>query len=448
MKKTLFIILFSYSISFLSAQNVNTYAGDGYGATSSGGFSGDGGQATAAELYNPMGVAVDASGNIYISDDLNERIRRVTPLGIITTVAGNGTPGFSGDGGPATNAELSEPAGLWVDASGNLYIIDYFIDAIRKVNTSGIITTVAGIPLTNGYSGDGGQATAAELNEPEDIAFDNTGNFYITDWGNNRIRKVNTSGIISTVAGNGVSGFSGDGGPATDAELTPAGVCLDVSNNLYITDEAGNRVRKVSSSGIISTIAGNGLTGFSGDGGPATDAEFYYFGVITIDANNNLYVSDINNTRIRKISTSGIISTIAGNGLNGFSGDGGPATDAEFTYMPYIRCGVNNDLYICDTYNNRIRIISNITGVKELTFQNTIDVYPNPSNGEFTIEQTVEKKNISVEIYNMVGQKVKSENLKTKCTAIDLSNNPAGIYLYRVVNAEGKHLDEGKLIIE
>ena len=254
---------------------INTVAGNG-----TEGYTGDGGAATAAELNTPDGVAVDSAGNIYIADTVNCRIRKViASTGTITTVAGNGTCGYAGDGKAATSAELFEPSGVALDSANNIYIADWDNSRIRKVTVStGIISTVAGNG-TRGYSGDGGKATSAKLDNPYGLAIDNTGNIYIADTGNYRIRKVTLStGIISTVAGNGKQGYAGDAGPATSAEFEgPTGVAVDTAGNFYVADSYGNRIRKVTAStGIISTAAGNGNTGHSGDGGPATSAQLYY----------------------------------------------------------------------------------------------------------------------------------------------------------------------------
>uniref|UniRef100_UPI001FE0E2EF NHL repeat-containing protein n=1 Tax=Spirosoma luteum TaxID=431553 RepID=UPI001FE0E2EF len=308
---------------------ISTVAGTGIS-----GFSGDGGAATAASLSGPSGLAFDASGNFYIADGGNQRIRKVSTAGIISTVAGTGISGFSGDGGAATSASLYGPADMAYDASGNLYIADIGNRRVRKVNTSGIISTVAGNGFV-GFSGDGGAATAAGLYFPTGVAYDASGNLYIADANNNRIRKVSPSGIISTVAGSGGSGFFlGDGGPATAASLvSPTSVAVDASGNLYIAELNNARIRKVSTSGIISTVAGNGSQGFSGDGGPATAASLVSPTSVAVDASGNLYIADFDNHRIRKVSTSGIISTVVGTGVAGFSGDGGPATGA-LLYRP------------------------------------------------------------------------------------------------------------------
>ena len=293
---------------------ITTVAGNG-----TGGYTGDSGAATSAEINTVFRQATDSAGNIYIAEYSNNRIRKVTAAtGIITTVAGNGTAGFLGDGGQATSAELKGPQGVSVDSAGNLYIADYGNFRIRKVNVAtGIITTVAG----NGsgvYSGDGGAATSAGLVAPGEVYVDSVGNLYITDYNGCRIRKVSAgTGIMTTVAGTGTVGYSGDGGAATSAALhSPGGVALDSAGNLYITDQKNNRIRKVSAStGIITTVAGNGTQGFSGDGGPATSAELYYPGTLAIDSADNLYFSDQFNNRIRKVDAkTQVITTLAGTG--------------------------------------------------------------------------------------------------------------------------------------
>jgi RHS repeat-associated protein len=376
---------------------ITTVAGNGES-----GFSGDGGDATAASLSSPSGVAVDASGDLYIADTQNHRIRKVSQ-GIITTVAGNGESGFSGDGGDATAASLYYPSGIAAASSGDIYIATN--NSIRKVS-QGIITTVAGNG-DYGFSGDGGDATAASLYFPSGVAVDALGDLYIADTYNHRIRKV-SQGIITTVAGNGGLGFSGDGGDATAASLYyPSGVAVDASGDIYIADTWNHRIRKVSQ-GIITTVAGNGDYGFSGDGGDATAASLYFPSGVAVDALGDLYIADTQNHRIRKLSqgiistaaggnmrdgvsstsaslyypsgvavdalgdlyiadtqnhrirkvSQGIITTVAGNGGPGFSGDGGDATAASLSSPSGVAVDALGDLYIADTYNHRIRKVS------------------------------------------------------------------------------------------
>ena len=334
---------------------ISTVAGNGVP-----GSSGDGGPATSAQLY-ALAVTVDSAGNLYIADHGDryggsDRVLKVSLAGIITTVAGNGLPGFSGDGGPAIAAQLSDPAGLAVDGGGNLYIADSSNGRIRKVTPSGIITTVAGNGAS-GYSGDGGPATDAQLNFPDGIAVDRTGNLYIADNGNNRIRKVTPGGIITTVAGNGSFRESGDGGPAAVAQLnSPDSLALDGAGNLYIADFDNNRVRKISPDGIIRTVAGNGTYGYSGDDGPATEAQLKNPEGLAGDSAGNLYFADYYNNRIRKVSPSGIITTVAGNGTGGDSGDGGPAVNAQLSAPDAVAVDGTGNLYIADA--SRIRKVS------------------------------------------------------------------------------------------
>ena len=334
---------------------ITTVAGDG-----TVGFTGDGGPATGASLNSPAGVTADAAGNLYIADFFNHAIRKVDAGGTITTVADNGIAGFSGDGGPATSAQLSFPDGVAFDAAGNLFIADRNNHRIRKVDAATrIITTVAG-DGTAAFAGDGGLATAASLSSPWGVALDAAGNIFIVDNGNDSIRRVDAStGIITTVAGTGTQGFSGDGGPATSAMLNfPTGVAVDTAGNFYIADQANHRVRKVDTGGTITTVAGTGTAGFSGDGGPATSAMLIFPWGVAVDTAGNLFITDRNNHRIRKVDTTGTIRTVAGTGTQGFSGDDGPATSADMNFPSGVTLDAAGNIFTSEQGNNRVRRVT------------------------------------------------------------------------------------------
>ena len=333
----------SLSCAWSQQYTIKTYAGN-----RTDGFSGDGGAPTSAQLDLPLGLALDSSSNLYIVDSVNQRIRKISG-GTITTVAGNGTGGYSGDGKAATSAELLYPSAVALDSSGNLYIADTSNHVIRMVTTGGTISTIAG-DNTGGYAGDGGLAVNAELAFPTGVAVDASGNIYIADSGNNLIREV-SGGNINTIVGGGVGGlFLND----------PETVLVDSSGNLYISDQSGYRVLKFAN-GNLTVLAGNGNIGFSGDNGPAIDAELDEPSGIALDSHGYLYICDTINSRIRKVSPQGVITTIAGVGVPAYGGDGGPASNALLDFPRGIAVDASGNVYFSDTVNYIVRWMQPVT---------------------------------------------------------------------------------------
>jgi sugar lactone lactonase YvrE len=378
-----------------------------FAGTGAWGDSGDGGPATSAQLASPRGVEVDESGNVFIADSGSNRIRKISLSGIITSVAGNGKAGFAGDGGAATAAQLNYPVGLALDASGNIFIADRSNNRIRKVNSSGIMTTLTGGAA--GFGGDGGPAISARISDPRGVAADANGNVFVSDSGNNRIRMITAQGVILTIAG-GSPGFSGDGGPATAAQLAlpidlatddlghlfiaergnyrvrringdgimdsvagtsddggsalaaqldfPNAIATDASGNVYVADTDIQRIRKITPAGVISTAAGSGAAGFGGDGGPALSAQLNYPAGVAADAAGNIFIADTRNHRVRKVTPGGVITTVAGNGTGGFSGDGGRASSAQLNGPRGVFVDAAGNLFIADTDNQRIRKVT------------------------------------------------------------------------------------------
>jgi uncharacterized protein (TIGR03437 family) len=330
--------LFAPALSTAQTYTISTFAGGGNPSL--------GGQ----------GLAVDASGNLYIADTSNNVIRKVTPTGIISTVAGNTVQqqGYYGDGGLATSAGLNQPYGVAVDSAGDLFIADFGNQRIRKVSTNGIITTLAG---GGSALSSGGPATQAALPGPVAVAVDVSGNIFVADQNFSRVFKITPDGTIAIFAGNGLgsSPAGGDGGPATSASLNAVGLAVDTNGNLFVADSFHNRIRKVSPNGIVTTVAGSNSSNFSGDGGPATSAGLNMPSGITVDAAGDLFIADSGNYRIREVTPDNTITTIAGNGIPGFSGDGGPATSAMLDKLKAIVIGNGGPIYITDVRNTDFR---------------------------------------------------------------------------------------------
>lgn len=429
MKKLIYALIIFPVIAH--AQTITTVAGNG-----TAGYSGDGAAATVAQLSEPNASFADAKGNLYIADYGNNVIRKVSTSGIITTIAGTGTAGYSGDGGPASMAKLHNPNGVIQDDIGNIYFCDYSNHCVRKIDTSGTITTIAGTGIS-GYNGDSIAATSAKLSYPITLAFDHSGNMYIADADNHRIRRVNTLGIISTIAGTGTAGFSGDGGPSVSAELNnPYGVALDAAGNIYIGDQSNNRIRRINTSGIITTFAGTGTSGYTGDGAAATLAQLNNPAQVWVDTGNNLLIADRYNNCVRKVNTAGTIYSIAGTGTAGYTGDGGPAIRATLHQVPGVSADIHGNIYIADFANNCIRKVSapRLAVQSATAVAANITLYPNPARDQLIIQAsgTTLKE---VVITNLLGQTIKNIKMQPADNLnINIADLPAGAYLVCINN--------------
>ena len=433
------LLFCAVSVPRLQAQIITTIAGNGLYGDTTGAV-----PATSAKLGDLDGVAVDTTGNVYFTDQGHNVIKKINTTGILTTFAGNGSGTHSGDGGQATAAGLGGPDAIAIDSHGNIYITDNAL-CIRKINTSGIITTVAGLPFTPGYSGDGGPATAAKFNFITGIAIDNSDNIYIADYYNHAIRKV-SGGIVTTFAGTPlVSGHSGDGNIATAAKITyPLAVATDAAGNVFIEDGVNYiYIRKVNTSGIISTIAGCGLGGYSGDGGQATTARFSIIHGIAIDTHGNIFVSDGGNTVVRVINTLGYVFTYAGvNPFGGYTGDGGPANFAHIDDPHGIALDANADLYIADKGNLRIRKVTASTAVPVVNQNQPISISPNPATDIIHINDPTK---VTIKLYNTLGTLVAQA---ANTDQISVSALPPGIYFIRLFGSNNELVYQGKILKE
>ena len=408
---------------------ISTFAGQN-------GLFGEGYPAVNAELTFPLNLTTDAAGNVYLADIYNHRVRMINAsTGKITTVAGAGISGyedaFSGDGGAATLAHIYYPSAVAVDAAGNLYICDQDNQRIRKVSSSGIISTIAGNG-TVGYAGNGTSALTAEFHYPTGIAVDAAGNVYVCDNNNHRVRKINTSGTITTLAGNGVAGYNGDGIPATMAQLNyPADVAVDAMGNVYLSDQGNNRIRVIDTTGVINTIAGDGTPGNSGDGGPAIAAQLWIPQGIKIDNAGNIFIADNGNNTIRMVSAAGIITTLAGSGSRGFSGDGGPAISATLNNPSGVAVDLMGNVYIADGGNNRVRKvnISSLSVTVTKAGLSGVLVYPNPTKGTINI---INAANSEVVVNDVTGREVMRASLTNAKETVDVNSFAAGVYLLQV----------------
>ena len=414
---------------------ITTVVGTGVAASD-----GDGGLAINAAINNPYSVALDGVNNLFVGDGGNV-IRRIdAKTSKISTIAGTGVAGFSGDGGPAIDAKMTRPGIDLVDTRGNIYLSDDW--RVRKIDDSHNINTIIGNGI-NGFSSDGGLADTTMISGAQ-IVMDDTGNIYLSDGSNCRIRRVDAAtGIITTIAGTGSRIISGDGGPAISAGLVdPTGICLDKKNNLYIGSGADGKIRRINlKTGIISVYAGASV-GYSGDGGPALSAGLYQPFSLLCDATGNLYIADIHDQVIRRVdAATGIINTIAGakygstTGVGGFSGDGGDANNAKLRCPSGMAMDSSGSIYFADALNNRIRKLTIATGVNNVFLENILNIYPDPANDYIKLD--IEHAQ-SAYIYNAMGMQISAvENINTTANSLDVSRLPSGVYIVAIIYKDG-----------
>ena len=437
--KKLWIVLLLLPLT-IKAQLISTIAGNGSG--------GDGSVAISALITDPNGLVVDKYGNVYFSENTGNKIRKIDTSGIITTIAGTGAAGFSGDSSLATVAKLNQPDGIAFDSSGNLFIADGGNNRIRKIDlTTGVIITVVGNGVS-AFAGDSGLATDASLNHPGCVCFDKYGNMYIGDYGNKRVRKVIYTGFIYTIAGNGMLGWSGDGGPATAAKCNPFNsMCTDDIGDLFIAEWGSYVVRKIDTTGTISTVAGNtSYYVYNGDGIPATAASLAPE-YVSFDDSGNLCISDSYNNRVRKIDHYGIIHSIVGTGAAGNTGDNGLATLAETDNPSGCAFDLCGNLYFAQVNIPRIRKITFDTscsrsgGDTSLSvisiIPTTISIFPNPATTQLTIQSTAQPI-AQITIINLLGQTVYSQlpTVNCKLLTVDVSTFPAAMYFVKINDSE------------
>ncbi len=422
------VFLFVLCHVAVTAQVIVTVAGIGVD-----GYSGDGGPATNAKMNGPSAIAFDKDGNFYFTEESNPAIRKVSPSGIISRFAGNGTAGYSGDGGPAGAALIGGGGGLAVDKWNNIYVGDGDNHRIRKITTDGVIRTIAGTGVA-GYNGDGISALSAQLNYPHGVGVDDTGNVYICDRMNFRLRKVDTFGNISTIAGTGVMGFTADGARADTAAIDESWyVLVDTTGNIYFMDKA--RIRKIAATDHkLSTIAGNGINAYSGDGGPATAASIstQYF---TFDSVGNMFLAE-GAQRIRRIDTDGIISTIAGVGIGGADPDGVSLSVARLNLPTGIAFSPAGELYFAEKSGAKVRKITLAwDGVNEVNRKSIgLEVFPNPTHGRVSVRINAIEREANLTMIDARGVAVRTMTVPCNVTKeIDVSGLQPGVYTVKMI---------------
>ncbi len=423
------IVIASTFITFLSLNaqvTVSTFAGSSQGFADGSGI--------LAQFYQPYGVATDAAGNVYVADTANNKIRKISPTGIVSTLAGS-TLGFAD--GAGSMAQFNSPFGIAVDNTGNVYVSDMNNNRIRKITPTGVVSTLAG--STQGFAD--GTGTASQFWGPGGLAIDYTGNIYVADASNQRIRKILPSGLVSTLAGSGVAGFL-DGTSSSAQFNNPTGVATDYFGNVYVADRNNHKVRKITSTGVVSTFAGSSQGFNDGFGGVA---QFNFPQGVATDASGNVFVADKNNYKIRKIASSGMVSTIAGSGSSGLAD--GTGNIAQFQHPDAVAVDSSDNVFVADYGNNNIRKISQLLAINQNNFtDSSLKIYPNPTQGFVNIEIASFSPNTQVTISDMLGKILVSEKIETSKTILNVNNYKKGIYLVTV--SDGIKNEVQKLIVQ
>jgi sugar lactone lactonase YvrE len=431
MKKIiLFVNVICYTLTS-SSQIVSTFAGSGsYGYLD--------GVGTIAQFGSPYGVCTDNSGNVYVAESGNHRIRKITPTGVVTTLAGSGVSGYND--GTGTLARFNNPQSVCADYTGNVYVADSDNNRIRKITPAGVVTTLAGSGI-NGYLD--GTGTIAQFNRPSGVCADSSLNVYVADPYNNRIRKITPAGLVTTLAGSGIAGYLDGIGSAAKFN-SPTGVYTGPGvSNVFVADMSNQRIRKITLAGVVTTVAGSGISGYLDDS--ASLAQFKNPSAVCTDGYGNLYVADNGNQRIRKI-TAGIVTTVAGSGTAGYLD--GIGTIAQFKVPTGVCTDVDGNVYVADNFNNRIRKITGVLSVNQNTLENGgVTVYPNPAKDKFTIEFENELlPNYTIKINNLLGQEVYSAIIDKIQFEVSKTWQGEGLFFVKIYN-ENKNLVGTKKII-
>ena len=400
----------------LNAQTVTTFAGAGFSGSTDG-------TGIAARFINPSSVAIDASGNIYVADTGNHLIRKITTAGVVSTFAGSRLQGSTD--GTGTAASFRYPSGVAVDASGNIFVADSSNHLIRKITAAGVVSTFAGSGAVGNADGTG---TGASFRYPNGVAVDASGNIFVADKDNHLIRKITAAGVVSTFAGFGAEG-SEDGTGTSASFRYPNGVAVDVSGNIFVADLGNHKIRKITAAGVVTTFAGSGAAGRVD--GTGTAASFRYPNGLAVDATGNIFIADSSNHLIRKITAAGVVSTFAGSGAIGnYNGIG---TAASFSYPYGVVVNASGDIFVADWNNHMIRKITPELTTTVYEFKN-LNSYPNPAQNEYYIN--IEEKAVA-EMYTILGNKVDEKNLTNGINALDLSNLQTGVYIIKISNEKG-----------